>query len=150
MKNKNDEVFLTENQLKGLEKLATITFDEEGKPCENLSWIGKFFVWLDTNILSKTTKFWLYILEIVGVAIIFIIVGKTTIGLNLIINAKTELDLAKAKMYIDSLTALSPAIAGMVGTICGALPIAIGTMRSLGKKWMNGKDTVQESEVEVK
>ena len=148
------DIYLSEQQLKGLELLSKMTPEQLSKlPMglgKKLSWVGRMFVWIDENIFSKTTRLWLYVLEIIGIVVIFIVVGKAKIGLNMIIDAKTELDLTKARMYMDSLIALAPAIAGMIVSISGALPAVIATFRSLGKKWKaNGyknENQIQEKE----
>ena len=106
---------------------------KEEKRC---SWIGRVFVWIDDNILSKTTRLWMYLLEVAGIVFIFIIIKKVNVGLQLVADAQTHLDLKKAEMYVDSLASLAPAVATMVATICGAIPVVMGIFRSLKKKWV--------------
>lgn len=141
MKQQQEEIYLSQKQLDILSQLEQVdiskllpTAEEDN---ENISWIGKLIDWINTNILDKSTKLWLHILEIIGIGAIVIILLWGHSGLGLILQAKTELDLQRAKLYIDSITQIAPSVAGMVATICGAIPAIIGVLRSLGKKWTN-------------
>ena len=130
-----EEVFLNSKQLEVLEHLASIDLSKINKLKKVGSRVGKFFDWLDNNVLSKTTKLWMYFLECAGVIIIFVIIWDVKTGLRMIATSTDELSLQKSKMYIDSITQLAPSLAGMVTTICGALPAVMGAFRSLNKKW---------------
>jgi len=132
------KVSLSDKQLKGLEILSEMDSARllsETSLTPKCSWVGRAFQWIDDNILSKTSRLWMYLLEIVGLVCISIILSKVDNGLLLISEAKTELDIQKAKMYVDALIQLAPALASMIATICGALPLAIGAFRSLKSKW---------------
>jgi len=101
-------------------------------------WIGKIFDWIDETILSKTTRLWMYLLEVVGVVVIFIMVNEFQKGFDMILKANTELELKKAHVFIESVKNSAGPIATMVATICGAIPVVIGALRSLKTKWSNG------------
>jgi len=109
------------------------------------SWIGRFFQWIDDNILSKTTRLWMYVLEIVGIVTIFIMIGEFRTGFELILKANTDLELQKAHMFIEAVRGSAGPIASMVATICGAIPAVMATFRSLKKKW-NGNYTKNNEE----
>ena len=128
---------LTEKQRQGLELLAEMDLEKfkSASLQKKCSWVGRFFQWIDDNILSKTTRLWMYFLEIAGVIFIFIIIKKVEVGLNLVALGRSTFELQKAEIYINSLTKLAPAIATMVATICGAIPTIMGVFRSLKKKW---------------
>jgi len=147
--NKQEEIFLTQKQLNILSQLEQVDlsqlFPTTEEVIEKLSRIGKLIDWININILDKSTKLWLHILEIIGIGTIVVILLWGRSGLDLILQAKTELDLQKARLYIDSITQIAPSIAGMVATICGAIPAIIGVLRSLGKKWTNEKNEVNET-----
>ena len=110
----------------------------------NFKWIGKIFDWLDENILSKTTRLWMYLLEIAGVVVIFIMVSEFQKGFEMILKANTELELKKAHLFIESVKNSAGPIATMVATICGAIPVVIGALRSLKTKWANGNGVQKE------
>ena len=134
----SDKTTLTEQQRKGLELLAEMDLEKlKAEPSlqKKCSWVGRFFQWIDDNILSKTSRLWMYFLEIAGVIFIFIIIKKVEVGLNLVALGRSTFELQKAEIYINSLTKLAPAIATMVATICGAIPTIMGVFRSLKKKW---------------
>ena len=103
-----------------------------------LSWIGRFFIWLDDNILSKTTKLWMYMLEGLGVFAICVIMYQFSEGLEMIVSAETKLELDKAKLFVDTVRSSAQPIGTMVATICGAIPTIIGVLRSLKTKWAVG------------
>jgi hypothetical protein len=106
-----------------------------------LSWIGKVFDWIDFNILSRSTRLWMYLLEILGIVAICIIIYQFNKGLNLIVAAKTDFEIKKAKMFVDAVKSSAGPISAMVATICGALPSIMGIFRSLKVKWANGHGT---------
>jgi hypothetical protein len=139
-KSDKSEILLSDKQLKGLEALGKIDVDRltNIKLPPQLSWVGRMFIWIDINILDKTSRLMMYVLEIAGILSLYVIINKVILGLNLIRIAPDELGLTKAKIYIDSLVAIMPALAAMVATICGALPTVIAVFRSLDKKWKNG------------
>lgn len=132
----NQEITLTEKQLIGLERLGELTNIKE--PVRKLSWIGRFFDWININILDKTSKFWVYCLEIAGIFFIVIVVSEFRTGLQMIVDANTELELQKAQLFVDAVKSSATPIAAMVATICGALPSIIGILRTLKTKWKNG------------
>ena len=105
-----------------------------------LSWIGRFFIWLDYNIFSRSTKLWMYLLEALGILAICVIMFQFNEGLKMIVNAKTEFEINKAKLFVDTVKSSAQPIATMVATICGAIPTIIGVLRSLKNKWAGGKD----------
>lgn len=121
------EISLTENQLLGLEKLGKTDIKKE-------SWILRSLDWI-SSILNRTTKIWIICLEIIGVIVIFVIIGEVKITMKAITTATTELDFKKAEMMINALKDLAPSIATMVAVICGAIPGLVGVLRSLNKKW---------------
>jgi len=135
-----EEITLSSKQLKGLDMLGKIDFDSVFST-KKLSWVGKFFQWLDMNIFDKSSRAWMYLLEAAGVVAIFMILNDVRIGLHQIASSKSELELKIATTYINSVVTLAPAIATMVATICGALPTVIGIMRSLNTKWKAGNGT---------
>ena len=102
------------------------------------SWVGPFFQWLDDNILSKTTRLWMYALEVAGVIVIFTVLSEYKTGFSLIIKAKTAVDLQRAQMFIDAVTNSATPLAAMVATICGGIPTVMGVFKSFNKKWKNG------------
>ena len=132
MQDENDieVVTFTDNQLGNLKRIASGIL----KPV-NSSVVGRFFDWLDTNVLSKTTRLWMYFLEILGCAIIIYIVAIWNKGFNMIEAAQTELELQRAQMYIDAIRGGTTPIATMVSVICAAIPTVMGSFRSLKKKW---------------
>jgi len=129
--NNVEGILLTDKQLKGLEKLGE---DTKRKP----SWIARLFDWIDYNILSRTTKIWVYCLEIVGIIALFMVLDEFKTGLELIRTAKDALELQKAKVYMDAVITSAPSLATMIAVIGGALPGLIGALRTLKKKWING------------
>ena len=106
--------------------------------------VGRIFQWIDDNILSKTSRLWMYLLEVVGVVVIFVILNRFLAGLDMLMDAKTELALKKAQLYIESVKQGATPIAAMVATICGAIPTVIATFKSLNKKWKNGHGKKEE------
>ena len=104
-----------------------------------LSWIGRFFLWLDYNILSKSTKLWMYLLEALGIVAICIVMFQFDKGLKMIVDAKTQFQINQAKLFVDTVKSSAQPIATMVATICGALPTIIGVLRSLKTKWKDPK-----------
>lgn len=123
-------------------------------PPQKLAWVGRVFQWIDVNILSNTTRLWMYILEILGIVAICIIMFQFNSGLQMISSAKTDFEIAKAKLFIESVKESATPIATMVATICGALPTVMGIFRSLKKKWTNGESiptpenkTISEDEI---
>lgn len=139
-----EEMILNSKQLKGLELLSKIDVDK-AVSIKQLSWVGRFFYWLDINIFDKTTKLWLYLLETAGVVAIFIIIDDMQHGLSKIAASTNEFELKVAESYVSSVIQLAPAVAAMVATICGALPAIIGVMRSLKTKWKNGNEEKTDS-----
>ena len=109
-----------------------------------LSWVGRMFDWIDFNILSKSARLWMYILEILGIIAISIIIYQFNKGMHLIESAKTPFDIEKAKIFIDAIKNSAGPIATMVATICGAIPSIMGIFRSLKTKW-NGNDSVNKN-----
>ena len=103
-----------------------------------LSWVGKMFDWIDFNILSKSTRLWMYILEITGIVAICIVIYQFNKGMQFLIQAKTDFEMQKAKMLIDAVKSSAGPISAMVATICGAIPSIMGIFRSLKVKWANG------------
>jgi hypothetical protein len=103
-----------------------------------ISWIGRMFDWIDFNILSRSTRLWMYMLEILGIVAICIIIYQFNKGMNLIVAAKTNFEIQKAKMFVDAVKSSAGPISAMVATICGALPSIMGIFRSLKVKWKNG------------
>lgn len=138
---KEIDVYLTEKQLLGLEKLATIDVESVGSNLKKCSWVGRMFQWIDDNILDKTSRLWMYILEALGICIIIVFIIKFLHGLNLIASASTDIEIEKAKLYIDAVRTNATPISAMVATICGALPTVIGVFRALKGKWKNGYGT---------
>lgn len=104
------------------------------------SWVGRFFQWLDDNILSKTTRLWMYILEVSGVVVIFMVLFEYKVGFNLILKAETPVDLQRAQMFIDAVSNSATPLSVMVATICGAIPTVMGVFKSFNKKWTNGNN----------
>ena len=105
-----------------------------------LSWIGRLFIWLDYNIFSRSTKLWMYLLEALGILAICVIMFQFNEGLKMIVNAKSEFEINKARLFVDTVKSSAQPIATMVATICGAIPTIIGVLRSLKNKWAGGKD----------
>ena len=131
-----EEITLNSKQLKGLDILSKIDVDSI-LANKKLSWVGKILVWLDVNIFENSTRLIMHLLEIVGVVAIYVIISDVQVGLHKVSIATTDLELARAKTYLDSLVQLAPALATMIATICGALPSIIGLMRSVHMKWKN-------------
>jgi len=131
------EISLNEKQLKGLERLGELT---SKIPSKKGMWLSRFIDKVSA-ILSRTTKIWIIILEMIGVIVILIFVGEVQLTLKMIMKATTELDFKKAEMMVNALRDLAPSIATMVGVICGAIPGLVGVLKSLNKKWQNGTDT---------
>lgn len=114
--------------------------EEKKVETRKLSWVGKMFDWIDFNILSRSTRLWMYILEITGIVAICIIIYQFNLGLQLLIKAKTTFEMEKAKMLIDAVKSSAGPISTMVATICGAIPSIMGIFRSLKVKWTNDNE----------
>lgn len=115
------------------------------KPEERKSrvlWVGHFFQWLDDNILSKTTRLLMYVLEFSGVFAICIIIYEFRHGIALIEIATDDFSLKKAESIVGSVKDFASPLAIMVTTICGAVPTVMGVFRSLKKKWGVDKDSI--------
>jgi len=135
---------LSPEHLKGLEVLSKINPDRVPHfLAKKMSWVGRFFKWIDDNILDKTTRLWMYLLEALGGIIICIFVSKFTDGLDLILKASNELEMAKAQAYIDAIKTSAAPISVMVATICGALPTVMGMFRAFKTKWKSPSDNSQ-------
>lgn len=126
----DDEIRIRTDQLRDLLSAKNIE--------RKISVVGKFFQWIDDNILDKTSRLWMYVLEITGVLVIGIVLREFVHGLDMIANAKTDTELKKAELFISSVKECITPIAAMVSTICAALPTVMGVFRSLKKKWENG------------
>jgi len=135
--NKQEEITLTNKQLKGLELLSKIDLRTISSR-EKLSWVGKVFQWVDINIFDKSTRLWMYLLEASGAISVFVIIGDVQHGLHKIATSTTELELRIAESYVKSLIDIAPALAAMIASICAALPAIMGIMRSVNVKWKNG------------
>jgi CRISPR/Cas system endoribonuclease Cas6 (RAMP superfamily) len=129
----NGELRLSTNQLAYLKKML-----EEDAKKNKISIVGKFFQWIDDNILDKTTRLWMYVLEITGVLVIAIVLREFIAGLEMVSAAQTEMELKKAELFLANVRECITPIAMMVSTICAALPTVMGVFRSLKKKWNNG------------
>ena len=112
--------------------------EEKVVETRKLSWVGRVFDWIDFNILSRSTRLWMYILEITGIVAICIVIYQFNLGLQLLIKAKTTFEIEKAKLLIDAVKSSAGPISTMVATICGAIPTIMGIFRSLKVKWTNG------------
>jgi len=127
---------LNQNQVEDLKRLLqSVDFSAS---IARVSIVGRFFQWVDDNILDKTSRLWMYILEISGIVVIGIIIHEFTQGLNMIENAQTDLELKRAEMFMNNVRDCITPIAAMVSTICAALPTVMGVFRSLKNKWQNG------------
>jgi len=138
MNNKIEEITLTDKQLLGLKHLEKLDLSKIDTIIEKTSIVGRFFQWVDDNILSKTTRLWMYCLEASGTIIIFTILHEFQVGFKMILNAQTQLEIQKAQMLVDAVTNAATPLATMVATICGGIPVVMGVFRSLKKKWENG------------
>lgn len=109
---------------------------------KRISWVGRFFQWLDDNILSKTTRLLMYMLEVAGVVAIFLILYEFRHGIKLIQHATDDFSLKKAETIVTSVKDFASPLAIMVTTICGGIPTVMGVFRSLKKKWGVDKDSI--------
>ena len=128
--------------------VAVVVAESIVKPEEHkkkISWVGHFFQWLDDNILSKTTRLLMYLLECAGVVAIFIILYEFRHGVKLIEHATDDFSLKKAEVIVTSVKDFASPLAIMVTTICGGIPTVMGVFRSLKKKWGVDKDSIQNS-----
>lgn len=128
----DDEITIRTSQLKQI-------LQEKNK----VSIVGKFFQWIDDNILDKTSRLWMYALEVAGLVVIAVVLREFVIGLEMIADAKTDIELKKAELFISSVKECITPIAAMVSTICAALPTVMGVFRSLKKKWENGNSKLE-------
>ena len=138
MPDNKDEITLNKKQLKGLDALSNIDIDAVVKTLSSnkkLSWVGKVFVWIDDNILDHTSRLLMYVLEILGVVAVYMIMRDIQFGFHKLNAANTEMALKKAESYLDHLVSITPVLAAMIATICGALPTIIGVLRSVNNKW---------------
>ena len=132
-----EEFKLTRKQFDILNKLSELDISRLDCILENKSIIGRFFQWIDDNILSKTTRLWMYLLEMSGIFAIFIVLFEVKSGFELLYNSTTELEIQKAKLLLDSVTNAATPLATMIATICGGIPVVMGVFRSFNKKWKN-------------
>jgi len=108
---------------------------EESKSKKKCSWVGRFFQWIDDNILSKTTRLLMYVLEFAGIFAIYMILHEFIQGIDMMTGAANEFELQKAQLIVDSVKEFASPLAVMVTTICGAIPTIMGVFKSLKKKW---------------
>lgn len=123
-------------------KTDVVVVKQEEHKGKKISWVGRAFQWLDDNILSKTTRLLMYVLECAGVVAIFIIIYEFRHGIALIEIATDDFSLKKAESIVGSVKDFASPLAIMVTTICGAIPTVMGVFRSLKKKWGVDKDSI--------
>lgn len=140
MTKNNEELVLGPEQIKKLRNILEETN-------EKVSIVGRVFQWIDDNILSKTTRLWMYVLEIMGIISIIVVLLKFTQGLNMITNAQNDVDFHRAELYLSYVRDCIAPIATMVATICAALPTVMGVFRALKKKWNGNTLPLQYPEI---
>lgn len=83
------------------------------------------------NFLDKSSRIYVYTLEIIGIAIVIYLLSEFIVGIRLIY--KGELDRGQA--IVEAVRIAVASVKEILIGIFIAVPTAIGTLRSLNKKW---------------
>lgn len=139
---KKQEVKLTDEQITRLNEILSTPAGTPIMPIEEKEpLVGRIFQWVDDNIISKTTRLWMYFLEIFGCVCIAIIISDFQYSFRMIRDASTAFDLQKAQVLMQAIKDSSGPLAAMIATISAALPALMAAFRTLGKKWGTSGDS---------
>lgn len=105
------------------------TFKRKGKKK-----LGAFFDGVD-ELLDRTSRFWMYLLEAIGVVILIILFVKFYRAIEAIQLTTNEMELARAKAVIDAIQIAAGSMKELIIGLCAAIPALIGFLRQQGKKW---------------
>jgi len=97
--------------------------------------IGRFFQWLDM-LLSKFTRTWMYILEIMGMSFLYYYQYRVDEALTMLKVAETEDTVLRATKYLDQIHISFGNIAIYVVVFCALMPVIIATLRTVRKRWI--------------
>jgi hypothetical protein len=96
--------------------------------------LGSFFDGVD-ELLDRTSRFWMYLLEAIGVIILIILFVKFYHAIEAIEFTTNEIELARARAVIDAIQIAAGSMKELIIGLCAAIPALIGFLRQQGKKW---------------